>query len=117
MKLKPDRADAFFYADVFVACAESDHQAERHMTEPRMIVEVLSESTEAYDRGEKFEKYRQFKFLAEYVLINPIKRIAEIFRRDATGHRVLHEYGGNDPVFFASLELTIASPVLYENVE
>ncbi len=116
MKLKLDAADAFFYPDVFVTCSESDHQAERYMAEPRMIVEVLSESTEAYDRGEKFEKYRQFKVLAEYALINPIKRKAEIFRRDATDHWVLHEYGGNDPVFFASLELTIASSILYENV-
>lgn len=117
MKLKLDAADTFFYPDVFVTCAESDHQAERYMAEPRMIVEVLSESTEGYDRGEKFEQYRQFPSLAEYVLINPVKRKAEIFRRDPTGHWVLHEYGGNDPVLFASLELTIESPVLYENVE
>jgi Uma2 family endonuclease len=49
MKLKLDAADAFFYPDVFIACAKSDHQAERYMTEPRLIVEVLSESTEAYE--------------------------------------------------------------------
>lgn len=117
MKLKLDAADAFFYPDVFVTCAESDHQAERYMAEPRMIVEILSESTEAYDRGEKFERYRQFTSLAEYVLVNPVKRKAEIFRRDTTGHWVLHEYGGNDPILFASLELTIGSSVLYDNVD
>ena len=117
MKLKLDSADAFFYPDVFVTCAESDHQADRYMSEPRMIVEVLSEPTEAYDRGEKFEKYRQFGSLAEYALINPIKLKTEIFRRDASGHWVLHEYGGNEAVFFSSLELTIENAVLYENVE
>lgn len=117
MMLKLGAMNAFFYPDLFVTCAESDHQAERYMTEPRVIVEVLSESTEAYDRGEKFERYRQFTSLAEYVLVNPIKHKAEIFRRDTTGHWVLHEYGGSDPVLFASLELTIESSVLYDKVE
>ncbi|MGF1613978.1 MAG: Uma2 family endonuclease [Gammaproteobacteria bacterium] len=117
MKLKLEAADAFFYPDVFVTCSEADHQAERYMTEPRLIVEVLSESTEAYDRGEKFEKYRQFPSLLEYALINPAKHKAEIFRRDATNHWVLYEYGGDEVVLFASLELTIESAVLYENVD
>ncbi|SJM89127.1 conserved hypothetical protein [Crenothrix polyspora] len=117
MKLKLETASAFFYPDVFVTCAQSDHQAERYMTQPRLIVEVLSSSTEAYDRGEKFEKYRQFSTLAEYVLINPSKRKVEVFRKDATGHWVLHEYGSNDAVLFTSLDLSIESAVLYENVE
>ena len=116
MKLRLEAAEAFFYPDVFVTCSEKDHQAERFMSEPRLIVEVLSESTEAYDRGDKFEKYRLFDSLAEYVLINPIKRKADIFRRDATNHWVLYEYGRDEPVQFASLELTIESSALYENV-
>ena len=117
MKLKLADADAFFYPDVFVTCSEADHQAERYMTEPRLIVEILSESTEAYDRGEKFEQYRQFPSLLEYALINPLKRKVEIFRRDATDHWVLYEYGGDELIFFSSLELTIESAVLYENVD
>lgn len=116
MKLRLDAADAFFYPDVFVTCSEKDHEAERYMTEPRLIVEVLSESTEAYDRGEKFEKYRQFATLSEYVLINPGKRKVEIFRRDTTGHWVLYEYGDDEAVQFASLDLRIESTVLYENL-
>jgi len=117
MKLRLEAADAFFYPDIFVTCSESDHQAERYLTEPRLIVEVLSESTEAYDRGEKFAKYRQFPSLMEYALIDPTKRKAEIFRRDAAGHWVLYEFGGDEPVPFASLELAIESAVLYENVD
>lgn len=117
MKLKLETADAFFYPDVFVTCSESDHQAERYMTEPRLIVEVLSESTEAYDRGDKFEKYRQFSSLIEYVLINPVRRKAEIFRREAVGQWVLYEFGKNESVHFGSLELTIENSALYENVD
>ena len=48
MKLKLESAAAFFYPDVFVTCSESDHRAQRYMTEPRLIVEILSDSTEAY---------------------------------------------------------------------
>jgi Uma2 family endonuclease len=116
MKLRLDIADAFFYPDVFVTCSEMDHQAERYMTEPRLIVEVLSESPEAYDRGDKFEKYRLFDSLAENVLINPLKRKVEIFRRDKSGHWVLYEYGSDEAVQLTSLELTMASLALYENV-
>ena len=116
MRLRLEVADSFFYPDVFVTCSESDHQTDRYMSQPRLIVEVLSESTEAYDRGAKFEKCRLFSTLAEYVLINPAKRKVESFRRDATGHWVLYEFGEDDVVDIASLELTLSASVLYENV-
>jgi len=116
MKLRLEASDAFFYPDVFVTCSEVDHQAELYMTEPRVIIEVLSDSTEAYDRGDKFEHYRRFASLAEYVVISPIKRKVELFRLDASGHWVLHEYHRSEPVELASLELTIDSSALYENV-
>ncbi len=116
MRLRLEVADSFFYPDVLVTCSASDHQSDRYLSEPRLIVEVLSESTEAYDRGANFEKYRLFSTLAEYVLINPGKRKVEIFRRDATGHWVLYEFGEDESVEIASLEVTIAASVLYENV-
>ena len=116
MKLKLESAAAFFYPDVFVTCSESDHRAERYMTEPRLIVEILSDSTEAYDRGAKFEACRRFPSLMEYALIDPLKCRAEIFRRDGSGHWVLYEYGADTAVSFASLELTIEREVLFENV-
>ena len=117
MKLKLEAADAFFYPDVFVTCSESDHQAERYMTESRLIIEILSESTEAYDRGYKFEKYRQFSSLVEYTLINPLRQKAEIFRKEGGGQWVLYEFCKDEAVYFASLELTIEHAALYENVD
>ncbi|WP_341325082.1 Uma2 family endonuclease [Methylotuvimicrobium sp. KM2] len=117
MKLKLDLADAFFYPDVFVTCSESDHKAERYMSEPRLIVEVLSESTEAYDRGEKFANYRKFASLTEYALIDPVARMAEIFRRDDTGHWVLYEFSENEQVHFSSVDLVIDQASLFENAD
>ena len=116
MKVKLQTANAFFYPDVFVTCSEQDHQAELFMSEPRLIVEVLSESTEAYDRGDKFEKYRQLASFQEYVLINPIKRKVDSFRLDNTGHWVLYEFDGDTPVEFDSVGLVLDSTVLYEDV-
>jgi Uma2 family endonuclease len=116
MKVKLQTAKAFFYPDVFVTCSEKDHQAELFMSEPRLIVEVLSESTEAYDRGDKFEKYRQFASLQEYVLINPIKRKVDSFRLDNTGHWVLYEFDGDALIEFDSVGLVLDSTVLYEDV-
>ncbi len=117
MKLRLEESDAFFYPDVFVTCSETDHRAEHYMREPRLIVEVLSESTEAYDRGDKFEQYRRFPSLVEYVLINPAKRRAEVFRADAGGHWVLHDYRSGEPIEFASLGLLVESSALYENLD
>jgi Uma2 family endonuclease len=116
MKVKLQTVNTFFYPDVFVTCSEKDHQAELFMSEPRLIVEVLSESTEAYDRGDKFEKYRQFASLQEYVLINPIKRKVDSFRLDKTGHWVLYEFIGDAPIEFSSVDLLLDSAVLYEDV-
>jgi Uma2 family endonuclease len=116
MKLRLEAADAFFYPDVFVSCSPADHRAERYLSEPSLIVEVLSDSTEAYDRGDKFQKYRRFETLQEYVLIHPIKRRVETFWRDADNHWVLFEYNPGVPVHFRSVELTIASEAIYENV-
>ncbi|WP_394752572.1 Uma2 family endonuclease [Crenothrix sp.] len=116
MKVKLQTANAFFYPDVFVTCSEQDHQAELFMSEPRLIVEVLSESTEAYDRGDKFEKYRQFASLQEYMLINPIKRKVDSFRLDNTGHWVLYEFDGDAPIEFESVGLVLDNIVLYEDV-
>lgn len=116
MKLKLEAAEAFFYPDVFVTCSDKDHQAERYMTEPRLIVEVLSESTEGFDRGEKFAQYRRFPSLTEFALIDAAKRTVEIFRRDPTDHWVLYEFGSDELIEFASLDLRMESSVLYENV-
>ena len=86
------------------------------MSEPRLIVEVLSESTEAYDRGDKFEQYRRFPSLEEYALISPVKLKTEIFRRDTSGHWVLYEFGSEEQVHFASIDLTLEPSSLFENL-
>ena len=60
--------DALFYPDVFVTCDPQDLRTELVFRQPKLIVEVLSPSTEAFDRGLKFAAYRQIDALQEYAL-------------------------------------------------
>ncbi len=70
------------YADVVVTCDECDHAPRTvALRYPRLIVEVLSESTAAVNRGEKLDEYRTLETLEEYVLIDSRKRWAETYRR------------------------------------
>lgn len=64
---------------------------------------MLSPTTEAYDRGDKFEKYRMLSSLEEYLLVDPANRRIESFRRDSLGHWVLYEFRGQDFVRLASV--------------
>ncbi len=81
------------YADAAVVCGEPERDPESatHVTNPTLLVEVLSESTEDYDRGEKREHYQQLPSLRDYVLVAQNRRRVEVFTRAAGGewqHRV-----------------------------
>jgi len=74
------------YPDVTVVCDpwERDPDDEHAITNPTLIVEVLSRSTEQYDRGDKFEHYKHLASLREYVLVSHAERAIEVWRRDTT---------------------------------
>lgn len=77
---------AYFYPDAAVSCASADQVSEQpeapDFSEPTVLFEVLSDSTEAFDRGEKFSAYREIPALQEYVLLSPRERRIEVFRRE-----------------------------------
>ncbi len=62
------------------------NNTETALINPILIVEVLSKSTEAYDRGEKFRKYRTLPSLCEYVLISTERQLVETFYRPSEHH-------------------------------
>nr|WP_242022945.1 Uma2 family endonuclease [Pseudanabaena mucicola] len=68
VKVQVERNRKYFYPDIVVTCDESDRDPQLVLF-PCLIIEVLSPSTEAYDRGFKFSQYRQFESLQEYVLV------------------------------------------------
>ena len=115
MKLRVDAADAFFYPDVFVTCDPRDAGEPLAKRHPPLICEVLSESTEAYDRGGKFAAYRTLETLSEYLLIDSRSRSVEVFRRQPDGW-LLAPVAPDGQLELMSLGFRCTVDALYEDV-
>jgi Uma2 family endonuclease len=74
-------AEDAFYPDVKVSCTQSDLGNVQYIEHPVLIAEILSPSTQDYDRGRKFDAYRRIPELVEYLLIDPDTRAVELRRR------------------------------------
>jgi Uma2 family endonuclease len=81
MKVKVEKASAFFYPDVLVTCNPRDRDSPLFKQHPVFIAEVLSPSTEAFDRGQKFSVYRQLESLQTYWLIDSQKMSVDGYTR------------------------------------
>ena len=115
MKAKIQRQGRFFYPDVMVTCDKRDSETSLYKTFPKLIIEVLSDSTEAYDRGDKFADYQTVESLEEYVLISPKRSRIECFRRGPNGVWILHIFvEGKFELASVAFEGTIED--VYENV-
>jgi Uma2 family endonuclease len=90
MKLQVDE-DTVLYPDVFVTCDKADLATDMIFRSPKLVIEVFSPSTQAYDRSQKFAFYRRLPSLQEYLLIDPEARRVEAFRRGADGLWDLHD--------------------------
>ncbi|MDZ7589162.1 MAG: Uma2 family endonuclease [Rubrivivax sp.] len=116
MKLRVEAADAFYYPDVMVTCSAADAADPLIKREPVLVVEVLSPSTAAYDRGEKFAAYRLLPSLQEYLLVDPAARRCDLYRRGADGLWVLHPGAPEQGVHFASVGLELEGARLWDEV-
>ncbi|MDG2989570.1 Uma2 family endonuclease [Candidatus Synechococcus calcipolaris G9] len=92
MKVRVEACNCFYYPDVMVTCHPQDQETPHYKGFPSLIVEVLSDSTEAFDRGDKFAHYQTLDSLDEYVLINTRQQRVECFRRNPEGLWVLQFY-------------------------
>lgn len=117
MKVRVKQDTAFFYPDGMVTCDPADLQRNYFKQSPCLIIEVLSPSTEAYDRGGKFALYRELDSLQEYALIDPRTYHVDIFRRNAAGRWELFAFSGETAsVEFASVGYECSMGDLYEDV-
>jgi Uma2 family endonuclease len=117
MRVQVDAASSYFYPDVVVTCSAADKARHTFKTEPKLIIEVLSPSTAAYDRGAKFSHFRQLASLQEYVLIDIDARTADVFRLGADGLWVLHPFAKDAEVTLASVDLAISAAQLFAEVD
>ncbi|MCM2479791.1 Uma2 family endonuclease [Serpentinimonas maccroryi] len=115
MKLQIAAADAYVYPDVFVTCSGADAARSDAKAEPLLVIEVLSPSTAAYDRGLKFAFYRSLNSLREYVLIDPEHPSVDVFRRNEAGLWVLHPCGPGQTVQLESVGLELTLEQVYED--
>lgn len=119
MKVECGPSGLFSYPDVTVVCGEMRfHDDVRDMlTNPTVLVEVLSPTTEAYDRGAKFAQYRRLDALREYVLVSQTEMRVEVFTRGDDGRWTLSEAIGLDaecPLVSLGIALPLAE--VYERV-
>ncbi|MFZ2726110.1 MAG: Uma2 family endonuclease [Methylococcaceae bacterium] len=103
--------DYFYYPDIQVSCHNSGH--EQYNTEPLLIIEVLSPTTERKDRAEKFSNYRKLKSLQEYVLIAQDCQRVEIYR--ANNAWDLSLFGLDESIYFESIALTLNIAEIYQD--
>lgn len=86
MLVRIEAADAAYYPDVLVTCEEIP-KGTRFLSQPKLVLEVLSASTEAFDRGREFQDFQMLASLEEYVLVDTDRHTVESFHRDTEGWR------------------------------
>ncbi len=118
MRIYIPASGRYVYADASVVCGRPQFKGETHDTllNPRVIVEVLSPSTEEYDRGEKFTHYQTLPSLAHYVLAAQDKPCIEVFTRMADGSWTSRAHGPGDRVELPAIECAIDVDLVYTNV-
>jgi Uma2 family endonuclease len=120
MRVRVRATGLYTYPDVTAVCGEPRFLDDQRDTllNPTLLVEVLSPSTEAYDRGRKFEQYKSIESLREYLLVASDRMHADLCTRQADGRWLLTSAGGMDESLTlesVGAQLTIAD--LYEKVE
>jgi Uma2 family endonuclease len=110
---------SFYYPDAFVICGEIQFYENRQdiVENPILIFEVLSESTELRDRGEKFRQYMSLTSFREYVLVNPDTVWVEVFYKKSANEWQYTVYQSlNDTLHLQSIDVFIPLAELYEQV-
>ena len=120
LKVRVEAADLGAYPDVLVICGPREQYKDRKdiVTNPTLVVEVLSDSTAAYDRGLKFQNYGLLPSLKEYMLVEQDFPLVEVFRRGENSLWVLQRYRGlSAEVEIQSLKVSIPASEIYYGVD
>lgn len=118
MKVNIEKADSFFYPDVLVTCEQQDRGNELYKQHPVFIAEVLSPSTEAFDRGDKFSAYRQLESLKTYWLIKTHTQHIDSFTRTENNDWLMRSYSKSDEtVSIPALDVEFLLNELYEDID
>ena len=118
MRVRTSPEVSYFYPDIIVVCGEPRFEDDTFDTllNPIVVIEVLSPSTAAFDRGEKFEHYKQLASLQEYILVSQESVRVEHYQRRGTHwiHNTLQHL--EDTLSLASIECTLPLRAIYRRV-
>jgi Uma2 family endonuclease len=104
-----------YYPDVYIAATDS-RDAPRVKHSPIIVIEVLSESTETFDRGEKWRNYQTIDSLVQYVLLSQSEPLAEVYTRQSDGSWRYQSFSGAALIHFSSLNFDLQLENLYADL-
>jgi Uma2 family endonuclease len=117
LRIKIFESNKYVYPNLSVTCNDRDKSTPQYITHPCLIIEVLSPSTEAYDRGNKFKLYRKNPSLRDYVLVDSNKMAIDLYRKDEAGNWLIVNYEAGDSIDLESVNLTFSIEQVYEDIE
>ena len=111
-------ATRYVYPDISVSCDPRDQEQGDSdiIYSPCVVIEVLSSSTEAYDRGRKFDFYRACQMLQEYVLVDTQQQAVDLYRRQTEKLWTFHPCRSDDEIELKSLNLRFPIASVYKNI-
>lgn len=109
----------YFYPDVIIQCGKPElvDESQDILLNPAVLIEVLSKSTEAWDRGGKFACYRRIESLQEYILVSKDHPRIDRFVRDGQEWRLISIDSIDNDLLIASVDITVPLSEIYERVE
>jgi Uma2 family endonuclease len=124
VKIQTLESNSYCYPDVSVTCDDRDRRATKFISYPCLIVEVLSPTTEAYDRGDKFALYRRSTTLQDYVLVSTNAMRVDLYQRNDAlsetrserGRWEILSYDAGDTIELPSVNLSVPVDRVYEDI-
>jgi Uma2 family endonuclease len=120
LRVHANKNTLYTYPDALIVCGEPEFLDNTFDTllNPSVLFEILSSSTTNYDKGVKFELYRDIESLKEYITISSMKLHVELYQRNADGSWTLTEYKSeNDSFVIRTIEMKLGLKELYEGVK
>lgn len=115
-KVNIESINSYYYPDVIVSCDNRDRKLANFVRYPCLIIEVLSTSTEAFDRGDKFADYRNIPSLQEYILVSQNRIRIDYYRRNNEHNWLLSSYEKDQELELISIGLKLSVNDVYEDV-
>ena len=116
LRVKIVGTNNYTYPDVSVTCDDHDKTTTQYITYPCLIVEVLSKTTEAYDRGGKFRMYQNNPVLTDYLLVSSTAIEIDLYHKNDAGQWMIINYGEGDTIELKSINLSFPIEQVYRGL-